>query len=88
MKNFYEKLLDEVVSNALKFKRTVRLGIYKVVKSGTTYNLYDTDIYMGMIDLSSSGDFIINFNMIAKTWQRSIVQSAIEQQFGITFIKK
>ena len=87
MKNFYEKLLDEVVSNALKFKRTVRLGIYKVVKQGKIYILYDTDFYMGDITLERNDNIVLSFNMVAKQWQKDIVESAIQNQFGIKFIK-
>jgi hypothetical protein len=87
MKNFYEKLLEEVVSNALKYKRTISIGIYKVVKQGKIYILYDTDFYMGDITLERKDNIVLSFNMVAKQWQKDIVESAIQNQFGIKFIK-
>jgi len=87
MKNFYEQLLHDTITDALKFKRTIRNDIYSVVKDGKTFKLYDTDFYMGIITVKTKGDVLVSFNMVAKTWQKGIIKSAIENEFDIIFIK-
>ena len=83
--NYFEDCLNSAVTDALRLKRSVRVGLYRIVQSASKMAFYDTDIQFGECSILK-GEVTLSFNMTAKAWQRKLIIDLLEKKFKNKFM--